>query len=144
MPTYETSFEIDAPASRVWRVLTDLDRYPEWNPQITRATGTIAEGGRLALQLTFPGRPVMDVTAVIEQARPETLLTWRGHLVAPWLFEGYRKFEIEALGPGRASVTHLEDIHGLLGPVFALFMGGPVEQSHRRLNEALRARAEGQ
>jgi ubiquinone/menaquinone biosynthesis C-methylase UbiE len=142
MPRYETTFEIDAPASRVWQVLTDLGRYPEWNPQITRITGTIAEGSELALRLTFPGRAVMEVTAVIEQAQPGALLTWRGHLATRWLFEGYREFAIEALGPGRSRVTHLEDIHGLLAPVFALFMGGPVERSHRLLNEALRARAE--
>jgi len=142
MPKYETSFEINAPPSRIWQVLTDLERYSEWNPQIPRATGTVREGNHISLRLQFPGRPVMDVVAVIEEVRPEALFTWRGHVGAPWLFEGFRKFAIEAIGPSRARVTHLEDVHGLLAPLFALFMSGPVEQSQRSMNEALRVRAE--
>jgi hypothetical protein len=84
----------------------------------------------------------MNLSATIEDARPDELLTWRGHVVAPWLFEGHRRFAIEPITSGRVRVTHVEDIHGFLAPVFSLMMGGPVEKSHRALNEALRVRAE--
>jgi hypothetical protein len=80
------------------------------------------------MRLALPGRPAMEVNAIIEDVRPDALLTWRGHVGAPWLFEGYWRFAIEPLEAGRARVTHLEDIHGLLAPLFALFMGGPVER----------------
>lgn len=43
----------------------------------------------------------------------------------------------------RARITHVEDIHGLLAPMFALLIGGPVAQSHHALDQALRTRAEG-
>jgi hypothetical protein len=82
----------------------------------------------------------MNLSAVIEDARQNELLTWRG--LTPWLFEGHRKFAIEPITSGRVRVTHVEDIHGLLAPVFSLMMGGPVEKSHRAFNEALRVRAE--
>ncbi len=84
----------------------------------------------------------MAVDAIIEAVQPERLLTWRGHLLASWFFEGYRKFAIEPIAPGRVSVTHVEDIHGLMAPVFALSDGRPVQKSHEALNQALRARAE--
>jgi len=142
MPVYRTTFEVDAPASRVWHVLTDLGAYPEWNPQIPRASGSIDEGARIKLRLALPGRSAMNVSAIIEQAQPERLLTWRGHVVAPWFFEGYRKFAIQPMESGGASVTHVEDVHGLFAPVFAVAMGGAVRRSHRELNEALRSRAE--
>ena len=142
MPVYRTPFEINACAETVWRVLTTLDRYGEWNPQIPRATGAIAERAEINLCLVPPRRPAMNLAATIEQVRPGELLTWRGHVVAPWLFEGHRTFAIHALGDRRVSVTHVEDIHGWLAPVFGLFMGGPVEKSHHALNHALRTRAE--
>jgi uncharacterized protein YndB with AHSA1/START domain len=44
MPIYQTSFEINAPATRVWEVLTDFRSYPQWNPQILWASGNIEEG----------------------------------------------------------------------------------------------------
>ena len=123
MPIYQTSFEINAPATRVWEVLTDFGSYPQWNPQIPRASANIVEGARIHLRLALPGRPAMDLSGIIEQARPCELLTWRGHVGAPWFFEGYRKFEIQPIAAGRVRVTHVEDIHGLAAPVFAVVMG---------------------
>jgi hypothetical protein len=142
MPIYRTTFAVDAPAVRVWEALTALERYPEWNPQIPRASGSLQPGGRIDLQLALPGRPPIDLTAIVEEARPGALLTWRGHVLARWLFEGYRRFEIEAVEPGRARVTHVEDVHGLLAPLFAMLVGPRVQSSHDLLNAALKARAE--
>lgn len=142
MPVYETTFAVSAPAARVWETLTALDRYPEWNPQIPRVTGSLRPGERIGLRLALPGRPPMDLTATIEEARPDALLTWRGHVVAPWLFEGYRRFEIEPVAPGQVRVTHVEDVHGLLAPLFGLALGSRVQSSHDALNAALKARAE--
>jgi len=142
MPVYQTSFEINAPATRVWEILTDFPSYPQWNPQIPWASGKIEEGARVNLRLVLPGRPAMDLSAIIEQVRPGELLTWRGHVGAPWFFEGFRKFEIQPIASARVRVTHVEDIHGLAAPLFAVVMGDPVAQSQRALNDALRARAE--
>jgi hypothetical protein len=142
MPIYSTTFDIAA-AERVWTVLTDLSRYGEWNPQIPRATGTLEPGGTIEIRLVLPARPAMNLSATIEEAEPNSLLSWRGNVVAPWFFEGYRQFVIRPVAADRVSFTHLEDIHGLFAPVFSLLMGAPVQKSHHALNQALRARAEG-
>jgi hypothetical protein len=142
MPVYRTTFAIDASAARVWEALTALDRYPEWNPQITRIRGSLQPGDRINLQLALPGGPPMDLVATIEEARPGALLTWRGHVLTRWLFEGYRRFEIESVAPERARVTHLEDIHGVLAPLFGRALGSRVQASHDALNAALKTRAE--
>ncbi|MEO1714214.1 MAG: SRPBCC family protein, partial [Bacteroidota bacterium] len=34
----ETSITIDAPMQTVWKVLTDLEKYPSWNPFIQKST----------------------------------------------------------------------------------------------------------
>ena len=142
MPVYRTTFAVNVPAARVWEALTAPDRYPEWNPQIPRMRGGLRPGERIALQLALPGRPPMDLTATIEEAQAGALLTWRGHVLARWLFEGYRRFEIEPAAPGRVRVTHVEDVHGLLAPLFGLALGGRARASHDALNAALKARAE--
>lgn len=142
MPVYRTTFEIDASAARVWAVLTDLPRYPEWNPQITNAEGRIEPGARLQLRLSLPGRPALGVWATVEEAQPDARLSWRGHVAAAWVFEGYREFGLEPLADDRVRLTHVEDIHGLLAPLFALAMGGPAARSHAALNDALKRRAE--
>lgn len=142
MPVYQTTFDVNASADAVWRVLTNLDEYGQWNPQIPSASGAVEEQSKITLRLVLPGRPAMDLVATIEEVRPGELLTWRGHVVAPWFFEGVRTFAIRAAGDHRVSVTHIEDIRGLFAPLFALFMGGPIRTSQHALNNALRARAE--
>jgi hypothetical protein len=142
MPAYETSFEIEAKADRVWEALADLDRYAEWNPQIPYANGTLKTGSTIRLRLALPGKAPMDLSATIEELRPPALLTWRGHAVAPWFFEGYRRFEIVPLGEHKVRVTHLEAVRGLVAPLFGLLMGAAVRTSQTALNEALRSRAE--
>jgi hypothetical protein len=86
--------------------------------------------------------PTLDLVATIEEVSPGRLLTWRGHVGAPWLFEGYRRFEIHAAEGRRVRVTHVEDIHGVPAPLFAVVMGGPIQRSHDALNHALRTRVE--
>jgi uncharacterized protein YndB with AHSA1/START domain len=44
MPVYQTTFAVNAPAARVWAVLTAVDRYPEWNPHIPRVSGRLQPG----------------------------------------------------------------------------------------------------
>jgi hypothetical protein len=144
MPVYKTNFEINASPQRVWETLTSFDRYPEWNPQIPAIRGQLEVGETIRLRLTLPGRPALEVSAKVEQLDPNALLTWRGHVLAPWFFEGYRRFEIRSLGERGVMFTHVEDIHGILGPVFSLLMGPPQRRSHEALNQALRARAEAQ
>ena len=43
---YEISNQvmINAPVDQVWNVLTDFDRFPEWNPVIRRVEGRLAVG----------------------------------------------------------------------------------------------------
>ena len=36
MKELRSQIEIEAPADRVWQVLTDFATYPEWNPFIRR------------------------------------------------------------------------------------------------------------
>ena len=55
MATYKTSLDINAPAGRVWQILTSFDRYREWNPQIPRAAGKAEEGTQITLRLALPG-----------------------------------------------------------------------------------------
>ena len=143
MPIYQSTFEINTTAERVWEVLSNLDQYADWNPQIPFARGPAEVGSEMSLRLQLPGRPAMNLSATIEEAQPGSLLAWRGHVLAPWFFEGFRKFEISPVGDNWVRVTHVEDVHGLFAPLFDLFMGAPCRTGQLALNEALRIRAEG-
>lgn len=68
---------IDAPPEVVWRVLIDLDRYPQWNTYARAAKGDVTRLNRIELDLANPEQPrvrmecgatVAEVNAVLERA----------------------------------------------------------------------------
>lgn len=141
MPTRDTLVEINASAETVWEVLTDFERWSEWNPAIPSAAGELSVGGELAMRLNLSGR-AMNVTARIEQLVPGERLSWRGHVGAAFVFTGEREFSIEPHGSRSSQVRHLEAVSGLAAPIFGLLKGKAMTEHHHLLNAAVKRRAE--
>jgi len=59
--TLTASVHIDASPDQVWAVLSDFERYPDWNPFIVSATGTLLPGARLALRMQPVGASATTV-----------------------------------------------------------------------------------
>jgi hypothetical protein len=139
MKTMSATIQIDAPPEAVWAVLTDLSRYPEWNPLFREASGQVAAGNRIKLRSVHPanGR-LMTVKPKITVADPGAELKWVSSL--PGIISGEHRF---ALTPadGGTRLEQSETFRGLLtafpGKTFA-----NAEVSFRALNEALKKRAE--
>ena len=49
MKENRNEIEIQSTPERVWEVLTDLDKYPEWNPLLCRAEGKLTVGEKVNL-----------------------------------------------------------------------------------------------
>jgi hypothetical protein len=142
MATHRTDFDIDASDEQVWAVLVDFERYADWNPSVPSISGDVREGSTVSLTLALPGRPNLNVKAVLQEVTPNRRLTWRGHLGADQIFTGYREFAIHALTENKVRVTHVEDLQGWIAPLFEKLMGRSVQHHHDAFNESLRNRAE--
>ena len=143
MAVYRTTFPIDASAAQVWAILTDFDRWAEWNPSVPSIEGEARVGSTLSLKLAMPGRPSARVKAELTELAFERRLAWHGNIGSDRIFSGRREFSIEPQHDGTVRVTHVEDIGGVLFPVFRAVMGDAIQQHHEGLNEALKERAEG-
>lgn len=141
MAVYQTTFPIDTSSEVVWSVLTDLERYPEWNPSPS-ISGDLRVGSTVSLTLGMPGRPSPKVKAQITELVPRQRLTWHGNVGADWLFAGDREFAIDEQDDQTVHFTHVEDIQGGLFPLFRLVMGSAIQRHHDGFNTALKQRAE--
>ena len=56
MKELRSEIEIQASAERVWQLLTDFPSFPQWNPFIRKANGTIRVEERLEVGFSLPGQ----------------------------------------------------------------------------------------
>lgn len=123
MAVYRTTFAVDASAGRVWEILTDFDRWAEWNPSIPSMEGEPRVGSTVALTQAMPGRPSAKVKAKLTEVVPGRRLVWDGKVGAELLFAGHREFLIEPEPDGTVLFAHVEDVSGLLFPLFSRVHG---------------------
>ncbi len=137
MKTMSATIQIDASPTAVWAVLTDLGRYPEWNPLFPEASGQVAVGSRITLRAVHPvnGR-VMTVKPMITVADEGAELRWTSSL--PGIISGEHSFVLTPADGG----THLvqtETVGGILAVAQSV---ARTETSFQALNQALKARVE--
>lgn len=120
---FERSIDIPAPPARVWEVMSDVERWPEWTPSITRVTlfGRPLRAGSRALirQPKFP--PAWWKVRDLEPGRSFTWVSW-----AP----GFRVVARHAVAPvvaGTRATLRL-DYGGAFGPWFGRLTRDFVEQ----------------
>jgi hypothetical protein len=142
MKEIHTEIEIDAPAERVWRVLTDFAAYPQWNPFVRRGEGEVKVGFRLQVFIQPAGGKGMSFRPRVLVADPGRELRWLGHLWVPGLFDGEHSFVIEPLGEGRVRFIQRERFGGLLLPLLWKILDRETRRGFEEMNRALKLRCE--
>ncbi len=143
MKEIRTEVEIEAPPERVWRMLTDVAAFPEWNPFIRWARGDVKPGARLEVHLQPPGAKGMTFRPTVLKAEPPRELRWIGRLGLRGLFDGEHIFTIEEEGPERVRFVQREVFTGLLVPLMARSLDRNTRRGFEEMNRALKTRAEG-
>ncbi|MEV7805403.1 SRPBCC family protein [Microbispora sp. NPDC088329] len=135
---FETGVDIDASPDRVWRVLTDVARWPEFTPTMTAVEhlddGPLSPGVRVRIKQ--PGLPPMvwQVTELTDgrsfawQAAGGGVTTLATHVLTP--------------RDGGVSVLLGIDQSGPLAPLMSLLIGGRTRRYVRTEAESLKRRCE--
>lgn len=132
---------IDAPPSRVWSVLLDFPRYPEWNPFIRAISGEVREGARLEVRMVPPGRYGRRLRPRVLKVEPQRELRWRGHVLVGGLLDGEHAFRIEPEGAG-CRFRQDETFKGLLLAFYGEEHRAAIRAGFETMNAALKRQAE--
>lgn len=136
-----TEIEIDASPAVVWAVLTDLDRYSQWNPFIVSASGRVEVGERLTNRLQPPGGRAMTIKPTVTAVEAGSVFEWLGRLGVSGLFDGRHRFELHPTAAG-TRLVHNEFFSGILVRPFRKSLDGETKAGFEAMNTALKARAE--
>jgi hypothetical protein len=134
--------DIHATPDRVWEVLTDFAAFPDWNPFITRASGTPRVGERLTNRMQPVGGRAVTLRPTVLEADPGRRLRWLGQLLVPGIMDAEHTFTIEALGDGQVRLVQQERFRGLLVPLLSRSLDRHTLPAFEQMNQALKRRAE--
>jgi hypothetical protein len=106
--------EIEAPASVVWQVLTDLDRYSEWNSFCPGIRSTLRIGDPVVMTVKAPNSDQLS-TAIehLIEFEPEQLLSWEARVGKNGAVVARRDQYIESLAPARSAYFTTDVFFGL-------------------------------
>ncbi len=127
---------IKAPVGVVWKTLTEMEKYPDWNPVMELVEGEVQEGAQVKYRYTQEANKSYVIEATVVKIVPEQLLNQKGGI--PLVLTFNHRYVLEPNDEGTQVTIH-EDYRGI-GVNF--WNPQPVEAAYQRLNEALKTRAE--
>ena len=140
MPIHiERTVNINAPPDRVWAVMKDVERWPEWTESMKNVerldTGDFALGSKAKLKIhRSPNANVWTVT----ELSPSRSFTWETNSGG---VKGVAKHVIEPNGSG-SKVTLTVDLSGPVATIFSPIIAGQSRKNVDMEAEGLKRRSE--
>lgn len=142
MEEIETAIEINAPADKVWKVLTDLSQFQQWNPFIRQIGEEVREGARLKVFIQPPGKKGMTFKPKVTRVISGREFRWLGHLLVPGLFDGEHIFEISPISENCVRFVQRERFSGILLRLLWHSLDTSTRQGFNEMNAAIKEKAE--
>jgi len=137
----QTEIIIDAPKEKVWAVLTNFERFPQWNPFVIKLTGKPQAGARLEATLQPAGQKPTVFKPVVQQCQKNEKLSWLGSMPLN-MFNGYHYFNIEEIDNHKIKFIHGEKFTGWLSGPILKKVGDATREGFIAMNKALKDRLE--
>jgi uncharacterized protein YndB with AHSA1/START domain len=123
-PLLQAQVDINAPVAKVWSLVSDLSRMPQWSPQcrLMKAIGPLRQGAT-TINLNRRGRMFWPTTSVVTEVIPEKKIAFRvpiNHTI--WSYEleptetGTRLVESRHAENGTTAFSNMS-INALMGGV---------------------------
>lgn len=135
--------EINAPAQIAWDVLSDLAKYPEWNPFTVKVISTLQIGEPVTIYIARDNGKQMKQQLRLEALEPPHKIVWSlpklGHRR---LFNAWREQHIVPLSDHRCTYSTSDTFNGWIAGIIYRTQQQWVSDNFRKLAAALKARAE--
>jgi hypothetical protein len=133
-----TEITIDAPADRVWNILTDFPRYGAWNPFIYEAKGHANVGAKIRIKIRTPGGKEREYEPLITSADGHEL-RWTGK---SFFLTGDHFFALKEIDARSTLLIQREVFRGPLSLFFGENVDEDIAAGFEQMNRALKHQAE--
>lgn len=135
----KTEIVIQATPEKIWKILTDFENYPQWNPFIVSITGEVEKGNKIVVSIKPPDGKGMIFKPTILTKIDNKELSWQGRLLFKGLFDGKHKFELIDNGNGTTTFIQSEKFSGIF---VWLFNPENTKNGFNKMNQKLKELAE--
>jgi uncharacterized protein YndB with AHSA1/START domain len=139
---------IDAPARKVWSIITDFENYPRWNsftPRITLLNEQFRTGAEFDLDCQMTDRLLLEnereAILAVDRRRFRMCMGTSRTRGRPGI-RSFRWQMCEPCGKGQTRFINYEDFHGPLAPLVRLLYAKRLKVAFQRYCETLKAYAE--
>jgi uncharacterized protein YndB with AHSA1/START domain len=115
----ESSLEIDAPASLVWDVFSDVERWPEWTASVTRLVALDGPGIAVGKRFQIKQPKLPTLVWKVTQVDPGVSWTWAQRSAGGSTLAHHT---LTPIADGRTLMSQALDQQGLLGAVVGRLM----------------------
>lgn len=136
-----SEIQINASASVVWGILTDFEKFGEWNPFITEISGTLKEGSELRIFMEPPNSDGMEFKPTLKKVEAEKKIQWLGRVWIPKLFDGEHRWIINEIDDNTVLFIQKERFTGIFVPFFSKLLKN-TKSGFEMMNQNLKQRAE--
>jgi hypothetical protein len=141
-----SEIDIDAPMEKVWNIIIDLERYPEWNPFTPRVGAKrIVVGEEFLLDCRMTEKQLLkDEREVFLAYEPERYRVCWGTSRTKGRpgIKSYRWQICQPLGEHGTHFINYEEFHGILAPLVNLLYGKKLQRGFDGYCRALKNHAE--
>ena len=135
--------DINAPASKVWDVLVDLDSYPEWNPYTVQIDADLSQlGSDVGLHVQMNPKETMLVVEKLKVNDQEKQLSWGKQTLHPALLDAQRDQVLTVIDENTTRYVTVDVLEGLLAPLMMALYGKDIKKGFDAVALALKARCE--
>ena len=138
----KTQIDINATPENIWKILTDFDNYPNWNPFIKQLTGEVKVGSKIKVNIQPPEAKAMTFKPTILTYQSNEELSWLGSLLFKGVFDGEHKFELIENENGITTFIQSEQFKGILVPLFKKQLHNNTKRGFEQMNQKLKELAE--
>ena len=137
----KTEIQISATPEEVWKVLTNINSWKEWNPTILLAEGTSSVNSKLNITINGNGKGDSYYQPIVIESSAPNNFRWRATMMANFIFRNDRVFTLESRDGG-TYLTHKEEFKGMMVPIICGMLQEFVEGSLNQMNKSLKEKME--
>ena len=137
-----TEIEIDAPVEKVWDILVDLEKYPEWNPFTKKVESTLLVGDEIHLEVHMRKNKIRNQTEIVNLHEPNKKICWGVQYMKPAILNANRHQVLTPLDGNKTLYYTADKFSGMMAPMVIKMYGEDIKKGFECVAKALKKRAE--